>query len=205
MSQKLCAKTYPLRPAIVRLSLLGAFVLAAVAIGNTGCEDKGIGKTCDVLPVSQGDAGVQLADNQAVFNSQALECPSRICIKPAVDPSKKLPDEPTGALCSASCNQDSDCQTDWKRQQCSGSCTAKCGNDASCLSECRQKYNCTSGDWQRGDQHCVGGFICATPFVKGRLCCKKLCLCQDFLGPTAGQTPIACEGGNAATCYQPPQ
>jgi hypothetical protein len=77
MSQNLCAKTHKLRPALLRLSLLGTFLLAAVALfGNTGCEDKAIGRPCDVLT----DAG----NSQGVFNTEALECPSRICLKPVV-------------------------------------------------------------------------------------------------------------------------
>ena len=78
MSQNLCAKSYKVRPVTLRLSLLGIFVLSAVALfANTGCEDKAIGRPCDVLT----DASAK----QAVFNAEALECPSRICLKPVVD------------------------------------------------------------------------------------------------------------------------
>jgi hypothetical protein len=101
MSQKLCAKTYTLRPMVLRLSLFGALAFAVVALGNTGCEDKAIGRPCDVFT---GDAG--LAGPQAVYNNQALECPSRICIKPAAAQSAS---PTTTALCSAPCSQDSDC------------------------------------------------------------------------------------------------
>lgn len=165
MSQYLCAKTYKLRPAVLRLSLLAAFGLIAVALGNTGCEDKAIGRPCDVL----ADAGPQ----QGVFNSEALECPSRICLKPVVDPNAQEINPPTGAYCSASCSQDSDCEPNQLRDNSNSS-----------------------------DRRCKGGFVCGVPFVRGRICCQKLCLCKDFLVANGAQTPIACQGGQAATCNQ---
>jgi len=165
MSQTLCAKTYKMRRAVLRLSLLGALVLAAVVVGNTSCEDKGIGRVCDVLT----DASA----SQAVFNSEALECPSRICLKPLQDPNKPELDPPTGAYCSASCTQDSDC------------------SDA----QTRDPKNPT-------DRRCKGGFVCGIPFVKGRLCCQKLCLCRDFLAGGA-VTPTGCKDGADLTCANP--
>jgi hypothetical protein len=150
MSQKLCAKTYKLRPALLGLSLLGALVLVAVGIGSTSCEDKGIGRPCDIM--------TDAAQKQGVFNSEALECPSRICLKPVQD--KQPQDPPTGAYCSASCTQDSDC------------------SDA----QARDSTN-------PADKRCKSGFACGIPFVKGRLCCQKLCLCRDFSDP---QTPNGC-------------
>ena len=53
MSQILCAKSTTLPSAALRLSILGVLSLAAVALGNTGCEDKAIGRPCDVLGNSQ--------------------------------------------------------------------------------------------------------------------------------------------------------
>ncbi len=100
MSQNLCAKTYILRPIVVRLSLFGTLALAVVALGNTGCEDKAIGRPCDLFT---GDAG--LTPSQALYNPQALECPSRICVKPVAQSTTV----DTTALCSAPCSQDSDC------------------------------------------------------------------------------------------------
>jgi len=38
------------------------------------CEDNGIGRPCDI--------GADAGQSQAVYNNQALECPSRICCKP---------------------------------------------------------------------------------------------------------------------------
>jgi len=164
MSQNPCAKTHKLRPAVLRLSLLGTLVLAAVAVfGNTGCEDKAIGRRCDVLT----DAGSQ----QGVYNAEALECPSRICLKPVVQTGASMPTPPTAAYCSASCSQDSDCNTD----------------------QVRDPNNPL-------DYRCSRGFACGIAFVKGKICCQKLCLCKDFLGTAGAATPIACQGNGAASC-----
>jgi hypothetical protein len=145
---------------------LGTFLLAAVALfGNTGCEDKAIGRSCDVLT----DAG----NAQGVFNSEALECPSRICLKPVVQEGATMPDPPTTAYCSASCSQDSDCDGQTRDQS------------------------------NPHDYRCQKGFSCGIAFVKGKICCQKLCLCKDFLNPSVGApTPIACQGTAAATCDQ---
>jgi hypothetical protein len=165
MSQKLCAKNYKLRPTAVRLSLLGALVAAAVALGNISCEDKGIGRSCDVL--------TDASQSQGVFNSEALECPSRICLKPVLDQSKTELTPPTGAYCSASCSQDSDC------------------NDG----QLRDSTNAA-------DRRCKAGFVCGIPFVKGRLCCQKLCLCKDFLSTSGAEVPNGCLNGQAEKCTQ---
>jgi hypothetical protein len=161
MSQKLCAKSSMLRSAVVRLSLVSAIGLAIVALGNTGCEDKAIGRPCDVLT----DAGPV----QGVYNSEALECPSRICLKPVVQQGASGSVD-TGPYCSASCSQDTDCE-----------------------GQLRDKTNAN-------DKRCRQGFTCGIAFVKGKICCQKLCLCKDFLGTQGAQTPIACQGNGAATC-----
>ena len=60
----------------------------------------GLGATCDILT----DAG----PSQSVFNAEALECPSHICIKPSIKPGATGPSDTT-ALCATLCAQDSDC------------------------------------------------------------------------------------------------
>jgi len=162
MSQILCANPSTLRSAVFRLSFVGALGMAAVALGNMGCEDKAIGRPCDVL--------TEAGPAQGVFNAEALECPSRICLKPVVQQGASGTVD-TGPFCSASCSQDSDCESD----------------------QIRNPNNPL-------DKRCTKGFVCGIPFVKGRICCQKLCLCKDFLGPQGAPTPIACQGGAAATC-----
>jgi hypothetical protein len=119
------------------------------------CEDKGIGRPCDIL----ADAG----QTQAVYNNQALECPSRICLKPVrADTVSK--DIQTGPYCSATCSSDSDCDGQKKDMS------------------------------DNSDYRCQNGYACGVAFVVGALCCKKLCLCKDFLPPGTGlTTPPTCD------------
>ena len=163
MSQNLCAKTHKVRPALLRLSLVGILLLAGVALFvNAGCEDKAIGRPCDVL--------TEATPAQGVYNSEALECPSRICLKPVVQSGASNPPPATTAYCSASCSQDSDCD-----------------------GQPRDSNNPT-------DYRCRLGFACGIAFVKGKICCQKLSLCKDFLPPTGAPTPVACQGTGAASC-----
>lgn len=90
----------PLWLSLVRASVFGALLLGFAAFANMACEDNGIGRPCDLM----ADAGTQ----QAVYNAQALECPSRICLKPILAPGAS--DRGTDAYCSALCSKDSDCE-----------------------------------------------------------------------------------------------
>jgi len=67
----------------------------------TGCEDKHIGRVCD-LDVQ--DAGASTTGTTATINGQAVECPTRICVKPAADKGTN-----TQALCTSTCSSDDDC------------------------------------------------------------------------------------------------
>jgi hypothetical protein len=151
----------PLRQTLVRTSLFGALLLGFAALANMACEDNGIGRPCDLM----ADAG----PTQAVYNAQALECPSRICLKPVVN---KKGDSVTGPYCSALCSKDSDCEGQ-KRD----------GNDPK-------------------DKRCLSGYACGVAFVVGPLCCKKVCLCKDFLSDKGVTVPLTCDpsqnGGKTA-------
>jgi len=156
-----------LRPALLRASLLGASLLALAVLGNMACEDHGIGRPCDVMATA--------GQEQAVYNDQALECPSRICLKPLKEEAKKA-DVDTEAYCSATCSKDSDCDG--------------------------QKRD--NGDL--ADKRCKGGYACGVAFVVGPLCCKKLCLCKDFLFG-AVTIPLQCdprENNGQTACQQIP-
>jgi hypothetical protein len=74
-------------------------------------------------------------------------------------------------------------------------CTASCNQDSDCAGQNRDPGNPL-------DTRCERGFACGILFVKGALCCQKLCICQDFLGPSGLMTPIACQGDAASSCYQ---
>jgi len=158
----------PLRPALVRASLLGAMLLGLAALANMACgsneasgDNGGIGRPCNLM----ADAGPA----QAVYNAQAPECTSGICLKPALDSQR---DYGTAAYCSAPCSTDSDCEGQ-KRD----------GNDSN-------------------DKRCTSGYACGVAFVVGPLCCKKVCLCKDFLSEKGVMVPVTCDpsanGGKTA-------
>jgi hypothetical protein len=75
--------------------------LFVVVLGlAVGCEDNHIGRICELgVQVDGGTAN-------ATINSQALECPSRICLLPAVAGNSPMG---TGPLCTAGCSSDDDC------------------------------------------------------------------------------------------------
>lgn len=135
---------------------LATAALFLIGLLGTGCEDKAIGRVCDV----QADGGAL----QAMFNGQALECPSRICLRPSKD-NTVAKSVTTTALCSAECSKDSDCDGETRN-----------GNVGS-------------------DRRCTSGFVCGVAFEVGPLCCKKLCICKDFINiPTGGlQRPASCD------------
>ena len=135
-----------------------ALGLASVSLALSACEDKAIGRVCE----AQADGG----SHEVVLNAQALECPSRVCLRPAADLSKGA-DIDTTALCTAECSKDSDCDG----------------------AETRNSNNVK-------DKRCKTGFVCGVARVTGSaFCCKKLCMCKDFLViPSTGlETPAVCD------------
>jgi len=157
MSAKLPAPSRHLLTAMVRVSLLGALLLTLAALGSMACEDNGIGRPCDV--------GADAGQSQAVYNNQALECPSRVCLKPVNANPCCLSSPPTctcntGPYCSATCSKDSDCDGEKRDSQ------------------------------EASDLRCTGGYACGVAFVVGPLCCQKLCLCKDFIVSGLIEPPI---------------
>jgi len=143
------------------LTLLGT--LSSLVFVLAACEDKAIGRRCDV----QADAGL----NQAVFNGQALECPTRICVKPARDMGvAKAVD--TAPYCTAECSKDSDCD-----------------------GETRDRSN-------GADKRCTSGFVCGVGFEVGPLCCKKICLCKDFIPATGLPAAASCDKSKGVSTCQ---
>jgi hypothetical protein len=107
----------------------------------------------------------------AVYNPQALECPSRICLRPSKEPAVAR-NVDTAPSCTAECSKDKDCED----------------------GETRNVKNPT-------DRRCKTKWVCGIAFEVGPLCCKKLCMCQDFL-PGPPQTPASCDPANkgVVTC-----
>jgi hypothetical protein len=65
-------------------------------------------------------------------------------------------------------------------------CSAECTTDSDCNGETRDPKSPT-------DTRCMAGFACGVPLVVGPLCCKKLCMCKDFLDPGLLSTPLTCD------------
>jgi hypothetical protein len=87
------------RPTAKNLAWAGAL---AVAILASGCEDKALGRACDL----RSDASVGAA--QGAYNTNATDCPSHWCTKPAVQPGVSN-DLNTGPYCTIACSSDNDC------------------------------------------------------------------------------------------------
>jgi hypothetical protein len=79
-----------------------AVVVALAGLVLTGCPDNKIGRKCDL---DTDDAGTSGTTSAATINSQAVECPSRICLLPANEKGGTA-----GGLCTASCSSDDDCE-----------------------------------------------------------------------------------------------
>lgn len=63
-------------------------------------------------------------------------------------------------------------------------CTAECNGDGQC-----DKVS---------ESPCVNGFTCAVAVTTGPFCCRKMCICKDYLViPDGGlKTPAACDPTN---------
>ena len=92
-------KARELRPTAKRFAWSSVLVMAA-AILSAGCEDKALGRPCDLTK----DAGAA----QGAYAVPAMDCPSRICTKPAVQPGVSN-DLDTGPYCTIKCSSDNDC------------------------------------------------------------------------------------------------
>lgn len=170
MNSNSSVSSRPLWPTLVRTSLSGAMLLGLAALANMACdiigsgEDNGMGRSCDLM----ADAG----PTQAVYNAQAVACPSGICLKPALTSQRNYE---TGAYCSELCSTDSDCQGQTRD-----------GSDPN-------------------DKRCTSGYACGVAFVVGPLCCKKVCLCKDFLSDKGVTVPLTCdpsENGGRTACAE---
>ncbi len=65
-----------------------------------------------------------------------------------------------------------------------------------CTAECEGDSDCDTSP----ESPCKGGFVCMVPVYVGDFCCKKLCVCRDYLpNPDAGAPPLpaACDPANA--------
>jgi hypothetical protein len=63
-----------------------------------------------------------------------------------------------------------------------------------CTSECSEDGDCDKSP----ESPCVNGFTCAVPVVVGPFCCRKMCICRDYIVIPDGGVPLpaACDPGN---------
>lgn len=77
------------------------------------------------------------------------------------------------------------------------------GNKGLCTAECDSDSDCD----RVPESPCKTGFTCAIPVVVGPFCCRKMCICKDYIViPDGGvPTPAACDESNEAnTCCNLP-
>jgi hypothetical protein len=87
----------------------------------------------------------------SVIDDQALACPTRLCLREPAATPAGSID--TAAFCTASCQTDADC------------------SDAELRDPARAD-----------DRRCRSGFTCGIGLHTGAVaCCRKLCLCRDFV------------------------
>jgi hypothetical protein len=87
--------------------------VGAVALGLLGCNDMHIGRPC----VTDAPADAGSASEVSIVSSPSLQCPSRICLQPALMGAVAAAAmEP--AFCTAPCETDSDCSDADPATQC---------------------------------------------------------------------------------------
>jgi len=70
------------------------------------------------------------------------------------------------------------------------------GNNGLCTAECSSDDDCD----RVPESPCTTGFTCGVAVTVGPFCCRKFCICKDYVVvPESGQlsTPKACDSGNA--------
>ena len=139
------------------IATFAAFALLA----TSGCDDKHIGRPCCLDSSCGADAGPPIPTNVAV-NSEALECPSRVCLLPN---QQVMTD--TGPFCTDTCGSDDDCAGGEKRTDTSPNSTDK---------RCRTGFVCR---------------VVVPNLMNTALSCQKVCTCSDFIG-NSDATPMGC-------------
>ena len=60
-----------------------------------------------------------------------------------------------------------------------------------CTAECSEDSDCD----RVPESPCVSGFACAIPVIVGPFCCRKQCICKDYLPDGGLRVPAACVPG----------
>ena len=73
--------------------------------------------------------------------------------------------------------------------------TFPAGNNGLCTAECEADDDCE----RVPESPCITGFTCGVAVTVGPFCCRKFCICKDYVViPDSGQltTPKACDASN---------
>ena len=138
-----------------------------VALILGACSGDPVGRICDL--------GTETPEpSEVVVASPSLDCVTRTCLRVPLTntlPPGSMYPSGTNGLCTAECEQDSDCD-------------------------------------RVPESPCITGFTCGIAVTVGPFCCKKFCICKDYVViPDSGQldTPEACDPTNADnTCANLP-
>jgi hypothetical protein len=137
--------------------------VALLAMSFFGCENRHVGRPCDLGVADDGGASAGVA--VATITGQVLACPTRICLLPGAELSTDV--QP---YCTAECSSNDDCSDGEMR-----------GSGAD-------------------DKRCTKGYVCGVASEVGEFCCKKLCICRDFVEAPGGQIPepASCQPGKSS-------
>jgi hypothetical protein len=135
-----------------------ALAVAVIGLVSMACEDLHIGRPCDLVAA---DAGASGTGRNATINSQAVECPTRICLFPAADKISSV-----GPLCTADCSSDEDCEDgelgakNTKKCNAGFVCTVPTTVGDFCCRKmcvCKDLIDTQSGDYRNTPEVCKAG------------------------------------------------
>jgi hypothetical protein len=75
-----------------------------------------------------------------------------------------------------------------------------------CTADCSSDDDCADGEIRNtsdpSDTRCEHGFVCKVAETVGDFCCRRLCVCKDFLNSADTSTPEVCKptADNRANC-----
>jgi hypothetical protein len=67
------------------------------------------------------------------------------------------------------------------------------GTNGLCTAECESAADCE----RVPESPCVGGFTCGVPVTVGPFCCRKFCVCKDYIRNGELPEPLACDASDA--------
>ena len=164
-------------------TIVPGLTLIAVVAGTPACKGgsakSGDGGTAADADPTLGQACNIGVDPSLLVNSTTINTAALECSsRLCLLPDAQKDAGTTGALCTGACQSDDDCAS---------------------------AQQAAAGD--PNDHRCASGFICMIPTTVGDLCCKRLCVCKDFLtDPSVSRMlPAACVPDAGNECPNIPQ